>query len=358
MDEESGIDNGKPNLAKRKFDLFRPVSVKTDGRRIQSANWCVRFQHKGKRTCRSLGTADYRLATQRAKQLVGSVRQQGWASALELPSSHGSLSIPAFLENYRQSAISRGLRPLSIAHAQSEFRRLAREIGARRLVDFTPEAIQSWIRESSLKPVTLQSVLKNAASVFSLSSLQSMGMPELLNPFAKLAKPKIDHEPFAAPPRAWIQELMQEGLKCLPPEPQLALALALGCGLRWGEIISLNWEDVQTDSLRIAAGKAKGRRARIVPIGKRVQEVLKTTRGQGPVIAGDSTEVHEALCTWLRGNGIKDSKPVHYLRKCFGSLAVADHGIFIASKLLGHASINLTVSTYAGQVDKLPAVKF
>jgi len=49
---------------------------------------------------------------------------------------------------------------------------------------------------------------------------------------------------------------------------------------------------------------------------------------------------------------------VHYLRKCFGSLAVADHGIFIASKLLGHADIGLTASTYAGQVDKLPAVKF
>jgi hypothetical protein len=30
----------------------------------------------------------------------------------------------------------------------------------------------------------------------------------------------------------------------------------------------------------------------------------------------------------------------------------------VASKLLGHSSITLTASTYAGQVDKLPAVKF
>ena len=56
--------------------------------------------------------------------------------------------------------------------------------------------------------------------------------------------------------------------------------------------------------------------------------------------------------------GVKNGKPVHYLRKCYGSLAVADHRVFIASKLLGHASISLTASTYAGQVDKLPAVKF
>ena len=43
--------------------------------------------------------------------------------------------------------------------------------------------------------------------------------------------------------------------------------------------------------------------------------------------------------------------------KCYGSLAVADHGVYVASKLLGHSNINLTASTYAGQVDKLPQVK-
>jgi hypothetical protein len=81
MNANNGIECGNTILRRKKFDLFRPVSVKADGRRIESANWCVRFQYKGKRTCRSLGTADYRLATQRAKQLVTSVRQHGWAGA-------------------------------------------------------------------------------------------------------------------------------------------------------------------------------------------------------------------------------------------------------------------------------------
>jgi integrase len=49
---------------------------------------------------------------------------------------------------------------------------------------------------------------------------------------------------------------------------------------------------------------------------------------------------------------------MHYLRKCYGSWAVGDHGIHVASKLLGHSSIILTTSTYAAQVDELPAVKF
>ncbi|NLH73924.1 MAG: hypothetical protein GX456_12790 [Verrucomicrobia bacterium] len=98
--------------------------------------------------------------------------------------------------------------------------------------------------------------------------------------------------------------------------------------------------------------------SRIVPVGDPVREVLESSRGTGPVIESNPKLVHQQLCSWLRGKGVKDSKPIHYLRKCYGSLAVADHGIFIASKLLGHADIGLTVRTYAGQVDKLPAVRF
>jgi hypothetical protein len=196
MESDSGIDNGKPRTRRSKFDLFRPVSVKADGRRIQSPHWCVRFQHQGRRTCRSLSTADYRLATQRAKQLVASVRQHGWAGATALPTSHGSISIPDLLDQYHRSAVSRGLRPRSIAHAQKDLRRVAREIGARRLGDLTPAALQEWIRDSRLKPITLRAILKNAGSVFSRSSVQAMGRTDLPNPFARLVRPKVDREPL------------------------------------------------------------------------------------------------------------------------------------------------------------------
>src|SRR5512136_2283156 len=140
MNASNGIESGNTIPRKKRFDLFRPISAKPDGRRIQSANWCVRFQHKGKRTCRSLGTADYRLATQRAKQLVSSVRQHGWAGALALPTSQGSLPIDALLEQYQRSAVARGLRPRSIAHARKDLSRVARETGARRVGDVTPAA--------------------------------------------------------------------------------------------------------------------------------------------------------------------------------------------------------------------------
>jgi len=289
---------------------------------------------------------------------VASIRQHGWSGAVLLPTSHGTVTIQEFLERYQHSAVSRGLRPRSIADISKCLRRVAREIEARRLADLTPAALQGWIGECGLKPVRLQSVVKNAACAFSKPSLQALGMGEVQNPFLHLVRPKVDREPFRAPPRAWITGLMRQGIKELQGEVRLAFVLGLGAGLRWGEISSLTWEEVQGGCIGVAAAKAKGRRARSVPIGPKIRAVVESGRGRGPVIAGDAEEVHATLCAWLRGCGVQDAKPVHYLRKCFGSLAVADHGIFIASKLLGHASIGITASTYAGQVDRLPALRF
>jgi site-specific recombinase XerC len=352
----NGIDNGEPKTHRSKFDLFRPVSVKPDGRRLTSANWCVRFQHKGKRTCRSLGTADYRLAGQRARQLVTSVRQHGWSGAVVLPTSRESISIESLLEQYRCTAVSRGLRSRSINAAIGALKRVARDVGARKLPNLTPIVLQGWIRDSRLKPIRLRSVLKDAACVFSAPSLQAMGMADLLNPFATLVHPKLDREPFSAPPRQWIVDLMRLGTTELAGEARLGFVLALGCGLRWGEIASLTWDNVLPEGVRVLASLAKGRRSRIVPTGATVKEVLEAARVEGKVLPRRAEEIHDELSSWLRKQGVQDQKPIHYLRKCFGSIAVADHGIFIGSKLLGHASIGITASTYAGQVDQLPAV--
>jgi integrase len=187
-----------------------------------------------------------------------------------------------------------------------------------------------------------------------------MGLTGLENPFARLVRPKVDREALQSPPRTWIMNLRRQGGRMLRGEARLAFVLALGCGLRWGEITSLTWENVLSNGVRVLASLAKGRRQRVVPISKELWGLLEAGRSgrEGKLITGDVWEVHEKVCRWLRRKGVRDSKPVHFLRKCYGSLAVAGHGIFVASKLLGHSSINLTASTYAGQVDRLPAVKF
>jgi len=152
-------------------------------------------------------------------------RKAGWASATVLPTSHGSLTISDLLERYHRSAVSRGLRPRSIAAIEKEFRRISAQVGARRLADLTPVALQQWVENCGLKPVTLKALLKNAACPFSRPSLQAMGMAEVQNPFAKLVRPKVDPEPFDAPSRSWITGLTRAGIKELTSDVQRAASV-------------------------------------------------------------------------------------------------------------------------------------
>jgi integrase len=54
---------------------------------------------------------------------------------------------------------------------------------------------------------------------------------------------------------------------------------------------------------------------------------------------------------WLRERGVeaeaKFGKPLHRLRKQFGSELATSHGIYVTQKLLGHSSPTITAKHYA-----------
>jgi len=54
----------------------------------------------------------------------------------------------------------------------------------------------------------------------------------------------------------------------------------------------------------------------------------------------------EELSGWLRDHGVTGNKPLHTLRKEFGSQVCAKHGIYAASTALRHADIAITSQHY------------
>ena len=50
----------------------------------------------------------------------------------------------------------------------------------------------------------------------------------------------------------------------------------------------------------------------------------------------------ERLAAWLRTQGVSAHKPLHTLRKEFGSLICDEDGIYAASRALRHSSIGVT----------------
>jgi integrase len=57
-------------------------------------------------------------------------------------------------------------------------------------------------------------------------------------------------------------------------------------------------------------------------------------------------DVFDRLISWLRQNGVKANKPLHTLRKEFGSQICALHGVHAASRQLRHADITITNMFY------------
>jgi integrase len=77
--------------------------------------------------------------------------------------------------------------------------------------------------------------------------------------------------------------------------------------------------------------------------------VIPSRRPPKTVFRGDyyRCEQHmERLNAWLREKGVTTQKPLHTLRKGFGSLVNQAHGIHAASKALRHADSNVTNNFY------------
>ena len=62
--------------------------------------------------------------------------------------------------------------------------------------------------------------------------------------------------------------------------------------------------------------------------------------------------VFDKLVAWLRSHGVAGPKPLHALRKEYGSLIAARFGIYAAKEMLGHADITTTAAHYLESKEK------
>jgi integrase len=181
---------------------------------------------------------------------------------------------------------------------------------------------------------------------------------------AELGTPKV----YANPPQDEAEELHREQIAFRNGEAYKAFLLALGAGLRANEIDNLQWQHVdgEANTVRVMATEtfdtktesserevfvdagliAELERFRTNATGAYVLESERQPK-PGAAIASYRAEVtFDALKKWLRAHGITAHKPIHTLRKEFGSLVCESADIFTASRQLGHASIALTATYY------------
>ena len=147
------------------------------------------------------------------------------------------------------------------------------------------------------------------------------------------------------------------------PPAYLAFLLGLAAGLRWMEIDRLQWPAFDWDRKVIKIRRTKvfqpktETAVRDVWIDPEVLTVFRNEyaiRGSSGsfVIEGLSLSapdknyrakaVFDRLSSWLKEHGGTALKPLHELRKEFGSMVNRLHGLSAAKDLLGHADIGIT----------------
>jgi excisionase family DNA binding protein len=123
------------------------------------------------------------------------------------------------------------------------------------------------------------------------------------------------------------------------------LIIALNTGMRRGEILSLNWPQVDFRSRLVHVIKTKRAKNRIVPMNKTLYETLQALRaeasGTDKVYAWKHVQdAFEKARTAAKLNGLR----LHDLRHTFATrLIQSGVDVFTVQKILGHSTITMTM---------------
>ena len=152
--------------------------------------------------------------------------------------------------------------------------------------------------------------------------------------------------------------------------------LALGAGLRRGEIDSLTWKqfNFRDGTLSIEVNEHGALKTDssaetldlFTDVASYFQEQMKASNSQFAISSTSEPQARsphwhryrcdvtfKALLAWLRSKGVPDRNPLHTLRKEFGSLINQKFGIFAASAALRHSNITITREAYIDRKERI-----
>jgi integrase len=249
-----------------------------------------------------------------------------------------------------------------------------------KLADVTPDKVNKWriafVKKAGENPlkqrrarISCNSIMRQAKSLFAQKLLAHVTMqkPDKL-PFDGVAFYKRESMRYQSTVN--INALVSDAVRELPHEQLKIFLLGAMAGLAHNEIDKLQWQAFRWNDgvIRIETTKhftpKSSHRTGDVPIDQELAALFRGwyARATGSfVIEGgepnlDAKHTHyrakkhfDALLVWLRSKGVTGPKPLHELRKEFGSQICAKHGIYAASRMLRHGGISITAEHYLDQ---------
>lgn len=388
--------------------LFRPKHRwKRKSKEVQQ--WYIQVQHGGRREKVGLGTNNAEEAARRAARFYKNLVSKGWDVAWAALSPDkktkllNPLTVGDLIDRVRPLSSVRARTFEGYAYA---LRKIAREttgkkdINKRRfdpksrpwrkaadlilLAKLTPVKITDWklkkVAEAGADPMAvgrarrnINSFIRNARALFSrkmLKMLRERGvtLPSPL-PFEEVELEPQGNTKYRSIFKAKVlliearKELGEKDTNCW-----IVILLGLGAGLRRKEIDALRWDQIDFDKMKIFVVSHEEFEAKNsgsedeVSIDAFLASELKRIKGQatsGYVVEPGSpgrppgasqyyraNETFVKVTKWLRDHGVKCDKPLHTLRKEFGSIICELADVYAASTGLRHKQLSTTTNYY------------
>jgi integrase len=249
-------------------------------------------------------------------------------------------------------------KPSTVKHNLARLKLVMSRAGVTIIEDIDQKTIAAkWFEGKPItdaRRTTWRSTLSAVKSVFSIQALKfyEQRHTAIKNPFLglKAIKPRIKkYSPLAQSVR---ESIWKDCLTELGAYDAMMVRLALGAGLRLGEIEAalVSWFVPQGSTVNVtvyanANFKPKGGDDAIVSISRADYDVLLKLRGENDspfFIPGNSEKVGEdrlaerakVVNAWIKKKGSTNAKPLHGLRKEIGSLLAKTEGIAAAAAFL------------------------
>ena len=399
---------GKNDSRYWRSKIFRLVNP----RGVEVTHYSVRIQWQGQRHYFALGTANKEAAAAKAAEVYRDLASLGLKATLakhkmQAPQPPMIVSIgewlaatervftrrPATFGDYARSLRLITSEILAASKGRKRFGRSGSR-DYRNAIEEAPlsvlsaNAVREWqIRRVSLAAgnpareraakISANSILRQARSLFSprlIRFLDPKIVPAEL-PFRGVeffSRESMKYQSKLDP--AW---LVRCAMLELADEPLKVFLLAIGAGLRRGEIDKLLWRQVDFTRgvIRVEVTEAAALKtedsAGSVPIDEGLSTLLRGFRAKAKseyVIEGGQSAgttsvpwgrryrcrtVFAQLNDWLRSQGVAARRAIHELRREAGSIVATQSGIHAASRFLRHADIAITAAHYADHKERI-----
>jgi integrase len=395
--------------------IFKPVNARGE----QSPHYSMKVAYKGRRMAFTTGTGNQKAAAASAAGIYLDLLSLGVEATLakhrpqKAAKGDKVATVGQWIEGAREvseagettfTCYARALR--LIAGGVAELKKNKKRFGPKKggstvyrdaidaisLEALDPVAIQRWrlayvkkaknpAKESSAK-TSCNSTIRQARSLFAEKVVRFLPLLRLPDPapFAKVEFYDRQHTKYVSKIDApAIVEAAHTQLSKTDPQAFLSFLLAIGAGLRRGEIDTLCWHQIdfkrcqiEVATTEVASVKTDDSRGEIeidertatllqgfraLAKGKDKDFVIVAEGGEGKRKWGQHYRADipfKNLITWLRGykqDGKqplqKVQKPIHELRKELGALITQEHGIYAASRALRHSNVGTTAAYYA-----------